>query len=116
MPRRRSNIIRFPGSRPGTGGLILSDAAHDLVASAIGPCHGSEIEDFLAAAPRAPQADDISTPITHSSTMSWPPSAPVHGYMKLDEERDGRARHKPERGSTAESLLAIYRRFEDHLS
>jgi hypothetical protein len=40
----------------------------------------------------------------------------VHGYMKLDEERDGRARLKPKRGSTAERLLAIYNLVEQHLS
>ena len=40
----------------------------------------------------------------------------VHGYMKLDEERDGRARVRPKRGSTAERLMVIYEQIEQHLS
>jgi len=39
----------------------------------------------------------------------------VRGYMRLDEERDGQERMKPKKGSTAERLLAIYRKIESHL-
>jgi hypothetical protein len=36
--------------------------------------------------------------------------------MKLDEERDVRARLKPKRGSNAECLQAIYDLIKRHLS
>lgn len=115
MPRRPSHVIRFPGSRPADG-LVLSDADYDLIVSAIGPCHGPEVEDFLTVAPVVPGGRrlDVNDPIMDDVLAAV--GAEVHGYMKLDEERDGRARIKPKRGSTAERLLAIHDLIEQHLS
>jgi hypothetical protein len=115
MPRRPSNLIRFPGGQ-GANGLTLSIADYDLIVSAIGPCHGRSVEDFLAAAPLVPGGRrlDLNDPIMDDVLAAV--GTEVHGYMKLDEERDGRARLKPKRGSTAERLLAIYNLVEQHLS
>lgn len=115
MASRPSNVVRFPGGR-GDDGLVLSDADHELIASAIGPCHGSEVEDFLAAAPAV--AGGRSLDVNHPLMMDVLDAigTEVHGYMKLDEERDGRARLKPKRGGTAERLQVIYDLIERHLS
>jgi hypothetical protein len=84
--------------------------------SAIGPCHGPEVEDFLAAVSVVPGGRrlDLNDPIMDDVLAAV--GTEVHGYMKLDEERDGRARMKPKRGSTAERLLAIHDLIEQHLS
>jgi len=115
MPRRPSNVIRFPGGQ-GTDGLVLDDADYDLIVSAIGPCHGPEVEDFLAAAPVVPGGRLLDTNHPIMDDLLAAVGTEVHGYMKLDEERDGRARLKPKRGSTAERLMAIYEHIERHLS
>ena len=115
MPRRPSNVIRFVG-RPVVNGLVLSDADYALIVSAIGPCHGPAVEDFLAATPAVAGGRllDTSHPIIEDVLAAV--GTEVHGYMKLDEERDGRARMKPKRGSTAERLLVVYKQIEQHLS
>lgn len=108
--------LRFPGSYPRGDGLVITDDEHRCIASAIGPCHGGDIEDFLAAAPSLPGGRYLDTdhPLIHHVLDAI--GTEVHGYMKLDEERDGKPRMKPKRGSTAERLLTIYQRIEDHLS
>jgi hypothetical protein len=115
MPRCPSNIISFPGG-PRADGLVLSDADYELIVSAIGPCHGPEVEDFLTAAPIVPGGRrlNVNDPIMDDVLAAV--GTEVHGYMKLDEERDGRARLKPKRGSTAERLLAVHDLIEQHLS
>ena len=115
MSRRPSNVIRFPGGQPADG-LILGNADYDFIVSVIGPCHGSEVEDFLAAAPvvRDGRFLDTNHPIMDDVLAAL--GTEVLGYMKLDEERDGRARLNPKRGSTAERLQAIHDLIERHLS
>lgn len=115
MPRRPSNVIHFPGGQS-TDGLVLGESDYGLIVSAIGPCHGPEVEDFLAAAPVVPGGRllDTNHPIMNDVLAAI--GTEVHGYMKLDEERDGRARIKPKRGSTAERLLAVHDLIEQHLS
>ena len=115
MARRRSNVVRFPGGQ-GADGLVLSDADHELITSAIGPCHGPEVANFLADAPTVAggRCLDVNHPIMVDVLDAI--GTEVHGYMKLDEERDGRARIAPKRGSTAERLQVIYDRIEGHLS
>jgi hypothetical protein len=115
MPRRPSNVISFPGGQ-GANGLTLSSADYDLIVSAIGPCHGPEVEDFLAAATVVPDGRLLDTNHPIMDDVLAAVGTEVHGYMKLDEERDGRARLKPKRGSTAERLLVIYDQIERHLS
>ena len=115
MPRRPSNVISFPGGSRADG-LVLSDDDYDLIISAIGPCHGPEVEDFLAAAPVVPGGRFIDTNHPIMDDVLAAIGTEVHGYMKLDEERDGRAGLKPKRGSTAERLLAIHDLIEHHLS
>lgn len=114
MPRRRADIVGFPVER--TAGLVLSEDDHDFLVSVIGPCHGPEVEDFLAAAPAVPGGRRIDLHHPIMDDLLGAIAAEVHGYMKLDEERDGRARTKPKRGSSAERILALYQRIEDHLS
>lgn len=108
--------IRFPGPYPHGSGLVLTDAEHTLIAGAIGPCHGGDIEDFLTAAPSVPDGRYLDTdhPLIHDVLDAI--GTEVRGYMKLDEERDGRERLTPKRGSTAARLAAIYDKLERHLS
>lgn len=115
MPRRPPNIIRFPGPSVAED-LVLSNTDYNLIVLAIGPCHGREIEDFLVAAPVVPGGRrlDLNDPIMDDVLAAV--GTEVHGYMRLDEERDGRPRMKPKRGSTAERLQAIYDMIEQHLS
>jgi hypothetical protein len=108
--------IRFPGSCPRGDGLVLNDADHDCIAHAIGPCHGGDIEDFLAAAPTVPGGRYLDTDHPLILDVLDAIGTEVRGYMKLDEERDGKPRTKPKRGSTAERLAAIYDRIADHLA
>lgn len=115
MPRQPANILRFLGGR-GADGLVLSDADYELIVSAIGPCHGSEVERFLAAAPAVPGGRFLNTGHPIIEDVLSAVGVEVQGYMKLDEERDGRARLKPKRGSTAERLQAVYDQIEGHLS
>ena len=96
-------------------GVVLSDADHELVSSAIGPCHGPEIEQFLDRAPVVPEGRLLRTDHPIIDAVLEAVGIEVHGYMKLDEERDGRPRLKPKRGSTADRLLTIYRNIERHL-
>ena len=115
MPRRPSNIIRFL-ARPVVHGLVLSDADYQLIVSAIGPCHGAAVAEFLAAVPVVAEGRLLDTHHPIIEAVWAAVGVEVHGYMKLDEERDGRARMKPKRGSTAERLLVIYDQIERHLS
>jgi hypothetical protein len=114
MPPPRQDILRFPRGR--MAGLVLSDDDHAFLVSVIGPCHGPEVDDVLVAAPAVSggRRIDINHPVIEDLLSAI--GAEVHGYMKLDEERDGRARTKPRRGSTAERLQELYQRIEDHLS
>jgi hypothetical protein len=111
-----SNRIPFPGASPHSGGLVLTDAEHDLITSAIGPCHGGRIEDFLAAAPVVPGGRYLDTNHRLIDGVLDAVGIEVRGYMKLDEERDGQERLTPKRGSTAARLAAIYKKIERHLS
>lgn len=115
MSRRPTNIVRFMGA-PVLTGLVLSDADYDLIVSAIGPCHGAEVERFLAAASVVPGGRRLNTSHPIMEDVLAAVGVEVHGYMKLDEERDGRARVRPKRGSTAERLMVIYEQIEQHLS
>lgn len=81
-----------------------------------GPCHGAEVEGFLAAAPVVTGGRLLDTHHPIIEDVLAAVGVEVHGYMKLDEERDGRARLKPKRGSTAARLLVIYDQIERHLS
>jgi hypothetical protein len=114
MPRRPSNRISFLG-KPVVSGLVLSENDYQLIVSAIGPCHGGDIERFLAAVTSVPggRAIDIYHPLMDDVLGAV--GIEVRGYMRLDEERDGQERMKPKKGSTAERLLAIYKKIESHL-
>lgn len=108
--------IRFPGSYPRGDGLVLTDDEHRCIASAIGPCHGGEIEDFLAAAPNVPGGRYLDTDHPIIDDVLAAIGVEVRGYMRLDEERDGKERLTPKRGSTAARLATIYDKLERHLS
>lgn len=115
MPRKPANVIPFVGRPPISQGVVLSDADYQLIASALGPYHGREVEDFLAAAPVVTRGRLLDTSHPHIEAVLAAIGIEIHGYMKLDEERDGRARTKPKRGSMAERLLVIYEHIEQHL-
>jgi hypothetical protein len=115
MPPRPRNIIPFPARRDNRR-ITLSDADHALLTDLISPYYSSDVADLLARAapsangrtrdPNHPHLDDLLAAI----------ACEVHGYMKLDEEREGRPRHTPKPGSTAERCLAIYRHIDNQLS
>ena len=116
MPRKPSNVIRLVGQPRIGQGVVLSDADYHLIASAIGPGHGREVEDFLAAASVVTGGRLLDTSHPHIEAVLAAIGTEVHGYMKLDEERDGRARAKPKPGSMAERLLVVYEQIEQHLA
>ena len=97
-------------------GIVLSDDDHKFLASLIGPCHGSVVERFLAAAPTVPGGRRLNINHPTMELLLEAIGTEVHGYMKLDEEESGRARLTPKRGGTAERLLKLYRRIEQHWS
>lgn len=97
-------------------GFVLSDDDHNFLASLIGPCHGAEVEDFLAAAPAVPGGRRLNINHPAMELLLEAIGTEVHGFMKLDEEASGRARLTPKRGGTAERLLKLHRRIEQQLS
>jgi hypothetical protein len=111
-----SNRMPFPRASFHRDGLVLTDAEHHLIASAIGPCHGARIEEFLAAAPAVPGGRYLDTNHPLIDSILDAVAIEVRGYMKLDEERDGQERLTPKRGSTAARLATIYKKIERHLS
>lgn len=114
MSRPRTNMVRFPRSRD--TGLVLSNDEHAWIADLIGPCHSAEVEDFLADAPAVPGGRRLDCNHPAMEHLLDAISAEVHGYMKIDEEDTGHTRLTPKRGSTAERLLKLQRRIEQHLS
>ncbi len=112
MPRRPSNIVRFPGA----AGVVITDIEHRLLTSVVGPYYGAPIDACISAAPVVPGGRCIDTCHPAIDDLLEAISCEVHGYMKLDEERSGRARSRPTRGSTADQLMAVYERIESHRS
>lgn len=114
MPPKQSKSIRFPVGKC-TDGLILDDMDYELLAGAIGPCHGAEVEDFLAAAPVVTGGRFLCTDTPIIDEVLAALGVEVHGYMRLDREHDGVTRAIPKRGSTAERLLVLSVIIENHM-
>ena len=114
MPPRQAKNLRFPQGRDAIG-LVLDNDDYKLLAGAIGPCHGGDIEDFLAAAPVVTGGRFIATDHPLSEEVLAAVGVEVRGYMKVDYERDEVLRVIPRRGSTAERLLVLYVMFERHM-
>ena len=114
MSPRQAKNLRFPQGRDQIG-LILDNDDYTLLAGTIGPCHGGDIEDFLAAAPVVTGGRFITTDHPLIDEVLGAVGAEVRGYMKIDHERDGVLRVIPRRGSTAERLLVLYVMLERHM-
>ena len=114
MSPKQSKSIRFPAGKS-TIGLILDEHDFELMAMAIGPCHGSKVEDFLAAAPVVTGGRFLCTDDPIFEDVLGAIGVEVHGYMRLDREQDGVTRTVPKRGSTAERLLVLYVIIENHM-
>lgn len=114
MPRRQADIVRFPRAR--TNGFDLGEEDHAFLVRIIGPFHGGEVEQFLTTAPAVPGGRRLSTNHPAMERLLNAIGVEVHGFMKLEDEEAGRPRLKPKRGGTAQHLLKLYRRIEDHLS
>lgn len=111
MIRRRSDIVRFPGSR----GVVITDAEYRLLLDVVGPFYGASVAAFLATAPVAPGGRHIDVYHPTMEALLGAISCECHGYQKLgDEHQDGGGAPKPD--STAHQLLIIYDRLEGHLS
>ena len=103
----RSKSIRFPKGKC-TVGVILDEEDHELLAGAIGPCHGGDIEDSLAATPAVDGRRFLCTDTPIIDDVLAALGVEVNRYMKLDRERDVIVRAVPKRGSTTERLLVLY--------
>jgi hypothetical protein len=105
MPRKPSNVVRFPGSR----GILLTDHEHRLLLDVIGPYYGADIEDFIASAPAEPHGRRMDPFHPAMDGLLDALGCECHGYQKLDDERqDGGEPANP--GSTAVQLMAVYDR------
>ena len=112
MPRRPSNILRFTGA----SGVVITDTEHQLLTSVVGPYYGTAVGACLSAASVVPGGRRIDTNHPALDELIEAIGCEVHGYMKLDEERTGRASNRPTRGTTAYQLMAIYERIEAYRS
>lgn len=109
--------IPFPRSQPDDDALTLSDDDHHFLTGVIGPCHGGDLERLLATSAhiRGGGRRLRGTDHDHQALLEVI-GIEVIGYLKIEAEKTGMPPRRPRRGGTAERLLAIYRKLEDHLS
>lgn len=108
MPRRPSNSVRFTGA----SGVVITDTEHQLLTSVVGPYYGTAVSTCLSAASVVPGGRRIDVNHPALDELIEAIGCEVHGYMKLDDERTGRASSRPTRGTTAHHLMAVYQRIE----
>jgi hypothetical protein len=111
MPRRRSNVVRFPGSQ----GAVITDDEHRLLLDVVGPFYGASVEAFLTAAPVAPGGRHLDVDHPSMEALLGAISCECHGYQKLDDKRQRGDRGSKPNG-TADQLLTIYDRLEGYRS
>lgn len=111
---RRDKIIQFPVPR--VHRFVLTAKDHDFLAGVIGPCHGSRLEDLLAAAAVVPGGRRIDGADDDLEGLLVAVSIEIHDCRKIEEERAGKPLRSPKRGGTVARLLTINDQLEDHLS
>ena len=82
----------------------------------VGPYYGTVVGACLSAASVVPGGRRIDVNHRALDELIEAIGCEVHGYMKLDEERTGRASNRPTRGTTAYQLMAVYQRIEAYRS
>jgi hypothetical protein len=109
--------IRFPQPHRDDDALTLSDDDHAFLTGVIGPCHGDHLERLLATCAHTPGGGRRIAGTDHDHyALLEAIGIEVIGYLKLEAETTGKPTRKPRRGGTAERLLTIYHKLDDHLS
>jgi len=114
MPRKTP--LSFPGSHRVPQELILTEAEYALLIDVIAPFHPSHIGDLLQRA--VPVVGGRCMVGTDNDLIDLMETVGVeaNGFITVEEENAGKPLRRPKRGGTADRLLTVYQKLENHLS